>query len=326
MDTKVIIRSIFSISACAALTLTSPVFAGGISAGTLIENTATATYEDAGGPQTVFSNTVTVRVDELLDVTITSLDPGPITTAPGQAVLTFEVTNQGNGPEAFELVANPTVADNDFEVAITAIAIDSNGNGVYDEGVDEILAAPQTTAILAADEAVTVFVIVTVPDTVTNDQLSQVELTASAATGNGTPGTVFAGQGEGGGDAIVGTTTASATALGALRAGITALGLEKSVALADPFGGESAVPGSTATFTLVATITGSGSLDNVTIADAIPEGTTYAPGTLTLDAAPLTDASGDDAGEASDETGISVSLPTAAAGATHTITFAVTID
>ena len=326
MNTKAITRSLFAASTGAALTLTSPAFAEGISAGTLIENTATATYQDGSGPQTITSNTVVVRVDELLDVTVTSLDPGPIASTPGEAVLTFEVTNQGNGPEAFELIANPTVADNDFEAAIENIAVDTNGNGVYDEGVDEILTAPQSTAVLAADEAVTVFVIVTVPNDVTDGQLSQVELTANAQTGNGPAGTVFAGQGEGGGDAIAGTTTASATALGGLRAGVTILELEKAVALADPFGGDSAVPGSVATFTLTANIVGTGSLTNVTITDAIPEGTTYAPGTLTLDTNALTDASGDDAGEASDADGISVSLGDAAGGTTHTITFDVTID
>lgn len=326
MNTHAIIRTLFVVTASSALTLSSPTLAEGISAGTLIENTATATYEDARGPQTISSNTVVVRVDELLDVTVTSLDPGPIAATPGEAVLTFEITNQGNGPEAFELVANPTVADNDFEAVIENIAVDTNGNGVYDEGVDEILTAPQTTAVLAADESVTVFVIVTVPDDVTDGQLSQVELTASADTGNGPAGTVFAGQGEGGSDAIAGTTTASSTALGGLRAGVTILELEKAVALADPFGGESAVPGSVATFTLTANIVGTGSLTDVTITDAIPEGTTYAAGTLTLDTNPLTDAGGDDAGEASDADGISVSLGNATGGTTHTITFDVTID
>ena len=106
MNTKAITRSLFAASTGAALTLTSPAFAEGISAGTLIENTATATYEDGSGPQTITSNTVVVRVDELLDVTVTSLDPGPIASTPGEAVLTFEVTNQGNGPEAFELIAS----------------------------------------------------------------------------------------------------------------------------------------------------------------------------------------------------------------------------
>ena len=86
------------------------------------------------------------------------------------------------------------------------------------------------------------------------------------------------------------------------------------------------MPGSVATFTLTANIIGTGSLTNVTITDAIPDGTTYAPGTLTLDTNPLTDASGDDAGEASDADGISVSLGDATGGTTHTITFDVTID
>ncbi|MEM7700857.1 MAG: hypothetical protein AAF251_02865 [Pseudomonadota bacterium] len=310
----------------AALTLASPAFAGGINAGTLIENTATATYEEGGVSQTISSNTVVVRVDELLDVTVTSLDSGPIAVTPGEAILTFEVTNQGNGPEPFELLANTTVADNDFETVVQNIAIDTNGNGVYDPGVDEILTSPETTAILEVDEAVTVFVIVDVPDGVTDQQLSQVELTANAVTGNGTPGTIFAGQGEGGGDAVVGTTTASATASGTLRVAITTLDLTKSVALVDPFGGESAVPGSTATFTLTATISGSDQIEDLVVTDLIPDGTTYVPGSLTFDAAALTDASGDDAGEGSDEAGISVSIGTAPGGTTHIITFAVTID
>lgn len=300
--------------------------AGGISAGTLIENTATATYDDGDASRTVTSNTATLLVDELLDVTVTSLDSGAKAVAPGEAVLSFEVTNQGNGPEAFELTANPNVSGNDFQTVVENLAIDTNGNGVFDPGVDEVLTAPQVTPVLAADETITVFVIVTVPEDVADEQESDIELTAAAVTGNGTPGTVFAGQGEGGGDAVVGTTTALATASGSLVSRITSLELTKSVTLVDPFGGESAVPGSIATFTLVARVVGSGSLDDVTISDGIPEGTTYAPASLTLDTAPLTDTSGDDAGEAADPSGISVELGSIDAGANHTITFDVTID
>ncbi len=326
MYTKAIRRTFLVLSASSTLTLSSAAFAEGISAGTLIENTATATYEEGGVPQTISSNTVVVRVDELLDVTVTSLDPGPIIATPGEAVLTFEVTNQGNGPEAFELVANPNVADNDFITTVETIAVDSNGNGVYDEGVDQILTAPQTTDVLAADETVTVFVIVTVPDDVTDEQLSQVELTATAATGNGSPGTVFAGQGEGGGDAIVGNTTATAPSLGQLRVVLTTVQLEKAVSLVDPFGGESAVPGSVATFTITANVTGSGTIEAFTIADTIPEDTTYVAGSLTLDSNALTDASGDDEGEASNEDGVNVAIGTATGGSTFTVTFDVTVD
>ena len=312
--------------ALCGLLVSAPAAAGGVTAGTLIENTAVASYDDGAGPRTINSNTVTVRVDELLDLTLTSLDPGPITTRPGDAVLTFELTNQGNGPEAFSLLANPAVGGNDFDVVVRSIAIDSNGNGVYDAGIDEILTAPQTTAVLAPDAALTIFVLVTVPEGVNDTQTSNVELTAEAVTGSGAPGTVFDGAGVDGGDAIVGTTGALATARGSLVVGMASVELVKSVILRDPFGGTSAVPGTIATFSIVARVTGSGTINDLIVTDAIPEGTTYAPGSLTLDSVTLSDAEDGDAGSASDAAGITVDLGDLAADASQTVTFDVVID
>lgn len=326
MDTQALTKPLFATSLVALFTISSPAYAEGVSAGTLIENTATATYDDGEANKTVDSNTVTVQVDELLDVTVTSLDSGPIGTAPGEAVLTFEVTNTGNGPEAFTLTANPAVAANDFDTDITNIAVDTNGNGTYDPGVDAILTGPETTAVLASDEATTVFVIVEVPSDAADSEASEVELLAEAVTGTGDPGTTFAGEGVDGGDAIVGTTEAQGSAVGSLIVGITTVDLDKSVSVADPFGGTSAVPGSVASFTITATVSGSGSVDDLIVTDAIPEGTTYSAGSLSLDGNPLTDASGDDAGEASDADGIIVDLGTVSGGTVQTITFDVTVD
>lgn len=320
------LATIFGAAALCGLIVSAPAMAGGVTAGTLIENTAVASYDDGAGPRTINSNTVTVRVDELLDVTLTSLDPGPITTGPGEAVLTFELTNLGNGPEAFRLLANPAVAGNDFDTTFQSIAIDSNGNGTYDAGVDAILTAPQTTAVLAADATLTVFVLVTVPAGVSDTQTSNVELTAEATTGSGSPGTVFAGAGVDGSDAIVGTTGALATARGALIAGVANAELIKSVSLRDPFGGTSAVPGAIATFTILTRVTGSGTVNDLVVTDAIPDGTTYAPGTLTLDSAALSDAEDGDAGAASDAAGITINLGDITGDTNHTITFDVVID
>jgi uncharacterized repeat protein (TIGR01451 family) len=300
--------------------------AAGVSAGTLIENTAVARYDDGAGPRTINSNTVTVRVDELLDVTLTSLDPGPVATRPGEAVLSFELTNQGNGPEAFRLLANPAVAGNDFDVSVAAMAIDSNGNGIYDAGVDEILAQPQVTAELATDAVLRLFVLVNVPEGVADTDTAAVELVAEAVTGTGTPGTVFAGAGVDGGDAITGTTEARAIARGNLVVGMTSVTLSKAVTLADPYGGAGAVPGTIASFTITATVSGSGSVADLVVTDAIPEGTTYAAGSLALDGSPLTDAADADAGTGSDLDGIRVDLGSVAGGTVHTITFDVAID
>lgn len=313
-------------AAISGLLLSTPAVAGGVTAGTLIENTAVASYDDGAGARTINSNTVTVRVDELLDVTLSSLDPGPISTRPGDAVLTFELTNQGNGPEAFRLTANTAVAGNDFDSTFQAIAIDSNSNGIYDAGIDEILTAPQTSAVLAPDTVLTIFVLVTVPDGVSDTQTSNVDLTAEAVTGNGAPGTVFAGQGVDGGDAIVGTTGAIATARGALIVGVANVALIKSVTLRDPFGGTSAVPGTIATFTIRAEVTGTGTINDLVITDLIPDGTAYAPGTLALDGAALSDAEDGDAGSASDTAGIAVNLGNVVAEANRSVTFDVVID
>ncbi|MEZ5679810.1 MAG: hypothetical protein R3E14_00765 [Erythrobacter sp.] len=308
-----------------ALLAPVPAIAGGIDAGTLIENTAQATYDNGSGPQTVDSNTVTVLVDELLDVSVASLDAGAVAAVPGSEVLTFEITNTGNGPEAYLLTADPSVPGNDFDTTIDGIAVDTNGNGVYDPGVDQILTGPETTAALDPDEALTVFVLVTVPATAVDTETSEVTLTASAVTGTGSPGTTFAGAGEGGSDAVVGSNGAQASANGSLLVGITTVSLVKSAVISDPFGGTSAVPGATITYTISAVVTGSGSVSGLVVTDAFPSGTTYVASSLTLAGSGLTDASGDDAGEAN-ATGISVDLGTVAGGTTQDITFNVTID
>lgn len=318
-------RTILAAPMLVASLVSTPALAEGVDAGTIISNTATATYTTPDGETTVDSNTVDLSVDELLDVTVTTLDSGPVGTAPGQAVLTFEVTNTGNGPEAFELTAEPVVAGNDFDTTVVAIAVDTNGNGVYDDGIDEILTAPETTSVLDADAAITVFVVVTVPADAADTQESTVQLTAAAATGTGAPGTVFDGQGESGVDAVVGATGASATADSSLVVGITTVSLVKTAAVADPFGGTTVVPGSIVTYSITASVDGSGSVDDLVVTDAYPAGTSYTAGTLTLDGTSLTDATGDDAGEA-DAAGISVDLGTVAGGSSAVVTFQVEID
>ncbi len=305
--------------------------AEGVAAGTLIENTATATYNAGGPSETVDSNTVTILVDELLDVAVATLAAGSVSVAEGSEVLSYSITNTGNGSEAFNLTAIAAVSGNDFDVSVTSIAVDSNGNGTYDSGVDAVLGASEATPVIAADDSLTVFVLVTVPGTVTDGDGSQIELTAEAATGTGDPGDSFAGVGNGGGDAVVGSSGADDTAMVSLAAsgsggpGSATVSLTKSVTIVDPFGGSEPVPGAVATYSLLANVSGTGSVTGLRLTDDIPTGTTYEAGTLTLEAAPLTDANDADAGEAS-ASGIDVLVGTLAAGSSRTVTFAVTID
>lgn len=299
--------------------------AAGVAAGTLIQNTASATYTSGTAGGSVSSNTVTIKVDELLDVAVAGLTTTPLATGAASAVLEYNVTNTGNGPEAFNLSVNPTVAGNNFDAVLQSVVIDSNGNGTYEPGVDTVLPVGSPTPSIAADDSLKVFVIVALPAGAVDGQTSQVRLTADAATGTGTPGTAFAGQGQGGGDAVVGASGASASGLDALIASLASVSVSKSAVVLDPFGGTKIVPGSVVTYTLVATVSGTGQVNGLHVTDSFPSGTTYQPGTLKLDSAALSDASDSDEGVATG-TGIDVNLGTVSGGSTKTVKFDVKIN
>lgn len=317
--------STFALIAFGAAMAPSIAHATGVTAGTTISNTASATYTSGSANGTVSSNTVNVRVDELLDVAVTPLTTTPATAGANDVVLEYSITNTGNGSEAFKVTVNPAVAGNDFNATVMSIVVDSNGNGTYEPGTDQIITSGSATPAIAADGTLKIFVIVRLPATATDGQTSQVQLIADAATGTGTPGTVFAGQGAGGGDAVVGSSTASKFANDALVAALAAVSLAKTASIADPFGGTQPVPGAVVTYTLTATVSGSGDVSAFHITDAFPAGTTYQPGTLRLGTATLTDASDTDAGVAT-ASAIDVNIGTATGGTTKVVKFNVKIN
>lgn len=319
-------RSVLSaLGAMCVAAMPAPAIAQATPAGIIIESTAEATYEDAGVARTASSNLVQVQVGELLGVAVAGLDAGAVAARPGTAVLGFTVNNIGNGPEAFTLEVVTSLTGNAFDSTLDSVAVDTNGNGVYDAGIDAVLPAPVITGVLAAGAAETVFVIVTVPAGVTDGAQSSINLIARAATGTGTPGTNFAAAGESGVDAIVGPSGGMAVATGQMVASTSTVTLVKWATVTDPFGGAAAIPGATITYGIEALVTGSAPVDGLVITDAIPANTQYVAGSLALDGASLSDAAGDDAGEAS-PAGISVNLGTVAGGTPNTITFAVLVE
>lgn len=317
-----------SASALAFGTLASPAGAAGTPAGTVIDNVATATYEMPGGVEDeVTSNIVSLKVDELIDVTVASADPGDVSTTPGATgeVLRFTLTNAGNGSEGFALTARGANGGDDFDPTVTSIVLDSNGNGAYDAGIDTVYVANSNDPVLAPDASIAIFILSSIPAGAADGARGRADLLAVARTGSGTPGTSFAGAGQGGGNAVVGATGADAEDDGYYAVSRANLTFVKTAAAADAFGGVTKVPGSTITFTLTATVDGSGSLANVRVTDSIPPGTSYKPGSLALGGAALTDAADSDAG-AFTGSGIDIALGNIAAGSSRTITFQVKID
>lgn len=315
-------------SAAAALIAYAPMaHAAGTLAGTDISNTAKASYDTLNGTVSFDSNTVVVKVDELLDVVVVSTDPGDVITVPGATnnVQTFKVTNTGNGSEAFILTPNVSLAGDDFNPSLVSIVLDTDNNGIYDPSIDTVYVAGTNNPVLAPDASIKVFIITNTPASPGNGNRAEVSITAAATTGTGAPGTTFPGAGTGGSNAVAGTTGADSNASGFLAVQAASLTLTKTAAVVDPFGGTTVVPGSVITYTLIANVTGAGNLNNVAITDPIPAGTIYQAGTLTYQAAVQTDAADSDAGNYNG-TRISAAAGQVAAGTARTVTFKVKVQ
>lgn len=322
-------RASFAAVAAMALTLAAPsVHAAGTAAGTNISNTASASYTDSNGKAvTLASNTVQITVDEILNVKVVAADPGNVVSqaAATNQVMTFTVTNAGNGQQPFALTANGNIGGGQFNPTVTSVVLDTNGNGVYDPGVDTVYTPGKNEPIIKPDASIKVFVLSTIPATATNGNLGLASLSAQPTIGSGTPGTVFAGKGNGGVDAVVGASGALSSDKNAYIVQQAQMTFVKSAVITDQFGGATPVPGATITYSLVANVTGSGALSGLVITDVIPPNTTYQAGSMTLQGAALTDAADSDAGSFTG-TGINVALGSVPAGQTRTVTFKVKIN
>jgi uncharacterized repeat protein (TIGR01451 family) len=309
----------------------------GTAAGTDITNTASVTADVGGSPVTATSNPHVLTVAEVVDVDVTLLTIGNVlvnSPASGR-VLTYRVTNIGNGIDAFALTVSNALVGDAFDPVLASIYFDANANGVYDAGTDTLYAPgtndPQLDANVPALDDVVVFVLNDIPGALASGDLGDSELLAVSATGSGAPGTVIAGAGEAGTDAIVGTNGGDDLALGTYQVSTVAMTIAKSSLVTDPFGGSLPIPGATITYTLLVTVTGAGSADAAALTDVIPANTTYVAGSLTRNAAPLTDASDSPV----DEADFGITTPgvltvglgnLAAGGPPETITFQVTIN
>ena len=320
-----LLPSCSALAVLAALALPMQAQAAGTRAGSTISNTASASYDTGGGPTTIDSNRVDLLVDELLDVTVDSSNPADVPTTPGATgqVLTFSVTNNGNGVEAFRLSTIANGGGDNYDPVVTQIYID-NGDGLFDASTDTPYTAGANDPSLNPDASVTVFVVATTPASVVDGNRGTVSLVAAATTGTGAPGTSFAGRGEGGGDAVVGSTGADGQDVGAYVVSAATVTLVKSAVVTNSLGTTDPIPGATITYTIVATVAGSGSVNGLAITDNIPANTTYVPGSITLGGASLSDAVDADAGDFN-STRINVSLGTVAGGQTRSVTFRTTI-
>lgn len=293
-----------------ALALTGGEAAAQTRAATRIINVAEAHYTIADADHVARSGEAMLRVDEIIAVALLPADAQR-----DAGAFAFSLVNKGNGNEAFRLDA--TIANG----VVRGFAIDVNGDGLYQPGVDTLLdggVSPQLAPgaqlrLLALFDEVQ-------PGTA-------LTITARSATIEGPAGTVAPGRGDEGVNAILGIASADASltfTLGAASAPADVT-LEKSQSVASADGRGSAVRGATITYSLVARVAAGASARDAVLRDPIPEGTAYVPGSLTVDGATLTDLADGDAGSVEDGA-VRVALGLLRGGTARDIQFKVTIQ
>ena len=131
--------------ACAAALAPPDAFAQQTAGGTQIQNRASATYSDGTTSYSTVSNQVTVTVANVAGIAITP-DAGGGTVVAGNtnASVTFTLSNTGNFDDTVSFKpggASLTVGGAINSSNLTAAFVDANGNGTFDAGDVNILAA-----------------------------------------------------------------------------------------------------------------------------------------------------------------------------------------
>ena len=269
----------------------STAVAAGTPAGTIIQNTATATYKDVSGnplpPISVGAQTV---VAQMCGVDVSPATGTESALAGGSAHYSVSITNTGNGDDTFDLTAT---SSNGYT---TNIYFDANGDGVLDP--EELAAGPITsTAQLPADGTYSLIVTSDIPSDAADGTIDTLTLTATSSDGTTTDTGTY-------------TTTVS-------KAVLT---VDKAQDISNP------KPGEIVTYTITYTNSGTATAVNaVVITNPIPANVTYVAGSITLNGTPKTDATGDDEAEFSANT-VTSNAGNLAPGVSGTITFKVQVN
>ncbi len=341
-----VLNKVLVVCCLLALVLSKPLLAAGTAANTIISNTATVNFVLGGIPGSA-NDTTTFVVEELLDVALTWQDGANVAVlSPSTTqILTYQLTNLGNGSEQFLLSVDAALAGDDFDPLLASVQIwIDDGSGALETATDTLYTGangPILDGGTPANDQVLLFVVANIPPGLNVSDIANVELTATGDTANtagqvGNVGAPLPGAGDGGVDANVGVSGAVDNAIASYEIVDTGVTVTKSVTIVDTLGGSDPHPGARLQYTLLVNVAGSNTVDNLVITDVIPANTTYTGGSLVLDTVAQTDADDAPATDFSDfnlsnANAITVDLSQAGTvsitpPASFTINFEVTID
>ncbi len=269
------------------LSFGSFLYAKGVSAATVIQNSATLDFSISGELFSIQSNIDRSVVEQLLDVSVSWMDTADVAVSKGdkKRVLTYKIVNNGNGEDRYTLIAKEQVSKSQFETEIKKIYVDMNENFQFDSNDNE-----RKTITLAPDEEGLIFLVTNIDEDLNASSLSRnfTNLKAfSRRGGSGEVGRVHTNRGIGGVDAIDGLSGGESEDEGVFQLLIANVILDKNVTSDE---------NDLFTVLIDVNVEGDGIAGDVKIQDKIPDEMIYVKDSLELDNILLTDADDTDEG------------------------------
>ena len=291
--------AVAAVALCGVVYSTS-VLAVGTDAGTPIDNFATVNYKVGGVGQTAIdSPTTQFVVDQVVDVTVAEADGADTDVSPAEfgAIARFTVTNTGNETQDFDLsiadLVGGTVFGNldSINADLLTIAVDANGDNVYDAGdtatiIDE-LSADDLNPDPLLNNVVSVFILGNIPAGAVDGDAANIELTATAHKAGGAGlGVIEAETGVNDDPATVQIVFSNSTGTDQdsyLVGSATLAAVKASEVISDPLGQVApaalAIPGAFVEYEITITNTGGSDATELVITDDIQGELTFATGT-----------------------------------------------
>ena len=288
-------KSNFSKLLTSAAILTGTLFSGhafavGTIAGTEIINNATASFGPSANPTVINAAPASFNVDEVINVNVTALDSGnnvDVNSGEVQTVQNYQLSNLGNGNEAFVLTQSST---GDFNPDSTSIYYEPviGSNGTFDG--TESLYTTGSALDLDPDQEYYIYVVSSIPAGANVGDESSITFDATAQTPgvNGSNiGDVLTGAGANGTDAIIasaGGTSSGSTTYTVVAPPAAVVNIVKTIdsVTADVNGTTVTgkyIPGATVTYLISVDVT-SGNAEALTIIDSLPADVTYVANSL----------------------------------------------
>ena len=295
------------ISLLLLLAVALPVQAANTPSGAVISSAATVNYAIAGMNQPAITSLTSFPVDSKVDVLVTrTADAAVLPGSTGQ-VLAFTITNLGNTSQRYRLSALPRATDN-FDMNNVRIFRDNGGTPGLLDGGDTLYIDSASFGDVVSGGTVTVLIASDAPVSQVNAETAVYDLVAETIDAGSTSLTVQTAGGDTGGIDVLFADGAGShasdlgrdgkhSAFGTYTVSDVTVAVNKNVSVVDQFGGSQPVPGAVLRYTITVTVVGSNAANGIVITDPVPADTTYAPGSLRLNGALLSDGADADAGE-----------------------------